>query len=214
MPSFGPFTVATYHLLMSLADVLGGAAVAIVVLTVCLRLALLPLTLRQIAGERARAALAPRLAELTARHGSDPAAYQRAVLDLHKEEGVPMLAGCLPALAQAPFFAVLYSVFIQSTIDGRPNALLAADLFGTSLGASGTAALPVLLGVLALMAVVATVSARRIRRTIQPGQPGFLSALPYLSVVFAAFVPLAAGVYLLTTTAWSALETAVLRRPR
>jgi YidC/Oxa1 family membrane protein insertase len=61
--------------------------------------------------------------------------------------------------------------------------------------------------VLALIAAVATISARRTHR-----QNRALSWLPYLSVAFAAFMPLAAGVYVLVTTAWSALETAVLRR--
>ncbi|TWH66322.1 YidC/Oxa1 family membrane protein insertase [Micromonospora olivasterospora] len=37
--------------------------------------------------------------------------------------------------------------------------------------------------------------------------------LPYLTVVAALVVPLAAVLYLVTTTAWTALEQAVLRRP-
>lgn len=36
--------------------------------------------------------------------------------------------------------------------------------------------------------------------------------LPYLTVAFAAFVPLAAGLYLLTTTAWTAAERTLLMR--
>ncbi len=36
--------------------------------------------------------------------------------------------------------------------------------------------------------------------------------LPYLTVVIAAVVPLAAGIYLLTTTAWTTAERALLRR--
>jgi YidC/Oxa1 family membrane protein insertase len=36
--------------------------------------------------------------------------------------------------------------------------------------------------------------------------------LPYLTVVVAAFAPLAAGLYLVTSTAWTALERAIWRR--
>jgi YidC/Oxa1 family membrane protein insertase len=39
-----------------------------------------------------------------------------------------------------------------------------------------------------------------------------LSFLPYVTVVFAAFVPLAAAVYILTTTTWTVLERSTLRR--
>ena len=42
--------------------------------------------------------------------------------------------------------------------------------------------------------------------------PWLTSLLPYLTAVFAAFLPLAAGLYLLTTTAWTLLERAMLRR--
>jgi len=48
------------------------------------------------------------------------------------------------------------------------------------------------------------------------GQPAALGALtrvlPYSTLAIAAFVPLAAGIYLLTTTSWTAAERAVLRR--
>jgi YidC/Oxa1 family membrane protein insertase len=41
---------------------------------------------------------------------------------------------------------------------------------------------------------------------------GLTRVLPYLTIVIAAFVPLAAGLYLLTTTAWTAAERTVLMR--
>jgi YidC/Oxa1 family membrane protein insertase len=48
-----------------------------------------------------------------------------------------------------------------------------------------------------------------------PGSPGLLvRALPYLTVVIAAFAPLAAGIYLLTTLAWSLAERMLYSRPK
>jgi YidC/Oxa1 family membrane protein insertase len=47
----------------------------------------------------------------------------------------------------------------------------------------------------------------------QPAVPSWLTrALPYATVIIAAFVPLAAGLYLLTTTAWTAAERFVIQR--
>jgi YidC/Oxa1 family membrane protein insertase len=65
-----------------------------------------------------------------------------------------------------------------------------------------------------------TTSARVARRDAAPPSaaqpagvpPWVTSLLPYLTAVFAAFLPLAAGLYLLTTTAWTLLERVVLRR--
>jgi YidC/Oxa1 family membrane protein insertase len=94
-------------------------------------------------------------------------------------------------------------------VDGRPNALLSADLFGVPLGAAGPHAGWPLLVLLVAIALVATVSARRIRRG---GGPAWLAALPFLTLVPAITMPLAAGLYLLTTTTWTATETAILRR--
>jgi hypothetical protein len=47
------------------------------------------------------------------------------------------------------------------------------------------------------------------------GSPGLLvRALPYVTVVIAAFAPLAAGIYLLTTLAWSLAERVLYSRPK
>lgn len=65
----------------------------------------------------------------------------------------------------------------------------------------------------ALLAVVGLIGFRRPRQTVDPAAPG-ASVLPYLSfgtVLFAAFVPLSAGLYLLTTTGWTLVERALLR---
>ena len=68
----------------------------------------------------------------------------------------------------------------------------------------------------ALLAVVGPVGFRRARRAADPALPAAPGAglLPYLSfgtVLFAAFVPLSAGLYLLTTTTWTLVERGLLR---
>jgi YidC/Oxa1 family membrane protein insertase len=48
---------------------------------------------------------------------------------------------------------------------------------------------------------------------VPAGVPAWVTnLLPYLTAVFAAFLPLAAGLYLLTTTAWTLLERSLIRR--
>jgi len=199
-----------------LTPLCGGAAAAaaIVLATALVRLVLLPLTFRQIAVERRRARLAPRVTKLREQHAADPVRAATEVAALYRAEGVGALPTLLPLLLQAPFFLTLYSLFRASTVDGEPNLLLGARLGGVPLGdhwLDGT-----LLGVHGLVFLVllgafvltAAVSARRLRRL---GQPSWLSCTPFVSVLFAATVPLAAVLYLLTSTIWTTLENALLR---
>ncbi|KJK58991.1 YidC/Oxa1 family membrane protein insertase [Saccharothrix sp. ST-888] len=189
-------------------------ALAIVLFTVCVRLALHPLARAAARGQKAQARLAPKVAELRRRHAKQPEKLQAALTELYREEKASPFAGCLPVLAQAPFFSVMYRLFT------KPNDLLQHTVSGVPLGlhvnaAHGQGQLLVF-GLLYLaLAAVGFLSFRNARRAVaDPTAPG-AALMPYLSfgtVLFAALVPLAAGIYLLTTTAWSVAERAWLHR--
>ncbi|MFE1935838.1 YidC/Oxa1 family membrane protein insertase [Streptomyces sp. NPDC059474] len=194
-----------------------AAAAAIVLFTLCVRAALHPLARAAVRGEKARAALAPKLTELSRKHKGDPERLRRAMAELRAKEGASPLAGCLPALAQLPVFFVMYHVF--STGSGAGD-LLDHTLAGAPLGArwggafSGAPGL-VYLGLFAVIAAVTTWTYLRARGTTVPGAPGVARALPLLSfgtLVTAAVVPLAAALYLATSTTWTAVERALLHR--
>lgn len=220
---------AVYHLVLALTSVftpvLGAlAAVAgIVVLTVAVRLLVAPLTFRALRGQAAQARLAPRVAELRKRFKSQPERLQRELTALYQSEGVSLLAGIWPMLVQWPVFSVLYLLFRSAKVAGGPNLLLAHQVFGVPLGGyllSGAGIIgahgAVFGGAFALLAAACWLSARSARRLTPPGQTaasGLLSrVLPYVTVVFAAFVPLAACVYLITTMTWGAAEREMFRR--
>jgi YidC/Oxa1 family membrane protein insertase len=192
----------------ALAPIDGGAAVAvaIVLLTAAVRLTLLPLSRRRARAQRVQTGLAPKLLALRDKHRTDPQRMQAEVASLYRDAGTTPLAPLTPTLLQAPAFMVLYRVFSA----GGSGTLLSAEVFGHPLAASGLAAGWPLLALIAALAAVASVVAVRARRA---GQPAWTLALPYLTVVPAPFVPLAAGLYLLTSSAWSAAETVLLSRP-
>ncbi|MBB6173968.1 YidC/Oxa1 family membrane protein insertase [Nocardiopsis mwathae] len=238
MYTFGPIAAAIAFastVLTALTTVLtplagaAGAAAAIVCLTAIVRVAVLPLSVAQVRGEKARARLAPRLLALREKHAENP---QRLVAEqqrVYTEEGTSPLAGCLPMLAQMPVFIVLYGLFTSATISGAPNGLLTHTLGGVPLGATLGDVLAVGSGpqsaVFAVLLVVLTGVAWASRRWLAlpaltasaasgaPVLPG-AQAMSYLSfgtVAIAAFVPLAAGLYLATTTAWTVAERLALR---
>jgi len=202
--------------------------VAVVMLTVVVRVLLIPVGVSQVRAEYHRRRLAPQLAELQRRHAGDRETLARKTMELYQSEHVSPFAGMLPLLAQIPVVTLVYAVFTHPTIAGHANDLLGEHAFGAPLGTSFVAltgapagvwpAMLVYLGVLALIAVVTTVS-RRVLALPQPeGAPApagmlrALSFLPYVTVVFAAFVPFAAAVYILTSTAWTVAERWTLRR--
>ncbi|MFJ6987562.1 MULTISPECIES: YidC/Oxa1 family membrane protein insertase [unclassified Streptomyces] len=241
---------AFVQLVEALADLLAplfatsATAAAIVLFTAFVRLLVHPLSRASVRGQRARAALAPRIAELRRRHGRDPERFKRALLDLHTREKVSPLSGILPSLLQAPAFLVLYYVFSHTTVGGEPNGLLAHRLFDAPLGdrwadavASGGVfggAGMVYLGLFAVVAAVATYSYRWSRRAAAtasgglggggsavsaegevPGVRAVLKVMPFLSfftLITVAVVPLAAALYVVTSTAWGVVERAALMR--
>ncbi|HEY7879417.1 MAG TPA: membrane protein insertase YidC [Streptosporangiaceae bacterium] len=222
--------------LSPLAGSLAGAA-AIVAVTIALRMALLPLSYYAVRGQAAQARLLPQLAELQRKYKNQPERLRREMTAVQQREGTSLFAGVLPLLAQWPFFSVLYRLFLTPVISGHPNALLSDQLLGVPLGSRWLAGAgpfsahgAVFLGLFALLALVSWAAVRLARRfTAAAGAPGSAAAgapaarpggavgaltrvLPYLTIVIAAFVPLAAGLYLLTTTAWTAAERTVLMR--
>lgn len=209
-----------------LAPVTGSlsAALAVVILTLLVRVLLIPVGISQVRAEAGRRRLAPELRVLRRRYATRPELLQKKTLELYRREGISPFAGVLPALAQAPVVSLVYALFIHGSIGGHANVLLAATLGGVPLGASFAATgvtwpgVIVFAALLMLIALTAWLSRRASLRVAEPLEgPGqrvgrVLSWLPFATVIVAALVPLAATIYLATTTTWTLIERAILRR--
>lgn len=238
MYTFGPIAAAValaYAVVTSITTFLtpvagpAAAALAIVGLTVTVRLVLLPLSWAQVRGDKTRSRLAPQLQKLQQKHGSDRQRLATEQQKLYAREGTSPFAGCLPMLAQAPVFMAVYGVFLSTTVAGEPNVLLAHTLAGVPLGSSlgdvlgagvGPEALVFAL-VMASLGGIAAVSRRvltlpamaQARSAGGPEAPGarLIGYLPFMTVAIAGFVPLAAGLYLAASAAWTLAERTALR---
>ncbi|NNN37667.1 YidC/Oxa1 family membrane protein insertase [Streptomyces sp. S3(2020)] len=229
------FATLVEHLADLLHPLLGASAAAgaIVLFTALVRLLVHPLSRAAARGQKARTELQPKIAELRRKHAKNPEKLQKAVLALHAEEKVSPLSGCLPSLCQMPAFFLLYHLFSNTT-----NPLLTHELFAAPLGnrwadalgdggAFGGAGL-VYVGLFALVACVAVFNFRRTRRMMAanpavpvvdgqpvPGMGAMSKVMPFMSfftLFTVAVVPLAAALYVVTSTTWSAVERAALYR--
>jgi len=100
-------TEPIFNVLMLLYHLFGSMALSIIVLTLIVRLALFPLTLKQLKSTKATQAIQPLIADVRKKYKDQKEQYA-AMQAIYKEYGVNPVAGCLPLLVQLP---VLYGLF-------------------------------------------------------------------------------------------------------
>jgi YidC/Oxa1 family membrane protein insertase len=139
---FGVIEVPIFYYLDWLFRLVGNFGVAIILLTLTIRLLLFPIAQRQFASMAAMRAVQPKMKALQERWKDDKQRQQQEIMKLYKEEKVNPLAGCLPILLQIPIMFALYKVLLL-TIEMRhqpfvgwirdlsaPDPLLILNLFG------------------------------------------------------------------------------------
>jgi YidC/Oxa1 family membrane protein insertase len=115
---FWLITKPMFRLIDIIYKFVGNFGVAILVVTVLVKLAFFPLASRSYASMAKMKKVQPQLAALKERFPDDRAKQQQAQMELFKKEGVNPVAGCLPMVIQIPVFFALYKV-IFITIEMR-----------------------------------------------------------------------------------------------
>ena len=114
---YGWFTILAkplFWLLTQLHGVLGNWGWAIVALVVLLKIAFYWLNASAYRSMAKMKAVAPRVTELRERYKDKPQQMQQEMMRIYREEKVNPLGGCLPIVAQMPFFIALYWVLLSS----------------------------------------------------------------------------------------------------
>jgi YidC/Oxa1 family membrane protein insertase len=86
---------------------------AIILVTILIRLALYPLYVTQIRSQRAMQEVAPAMDELKKKYGKDRQRFSQEQMKLYSERGVNPVAGCLPLVLQMPLLIALYNSLLQ-----------------------------------------------------------------------------------------------------
>ena len=102
-------------------DVVGNYGLSIIVLTIVIKVVLLPLGVKQIKSMQAMQAIQPKVKELQKKYKGNKAKVQEETMKLYKEAGVNPLGGCLPLLLQFPILIAMYAVIRAPELRARPR---------------------------------------------------------------------------------------------
>jgi YidC/Oxa1 family membrane protein insertase len=106
--------VPLFWLLSLLYDWVGNWGIAIIILTVIIKLIFYPLSEASYRSMARMRVLAPKLQRLKEQYGEDRQRLQQAMMEMYKTEKINPLGGCLPIVVQIPVFIALYWVLLAS----------------------------------------------------------------------------------------------------
>ncbi|PIR47272.1 hypothetical protein COV06_04280 [Candidatus Uhrbacteria bacterium CG10_big_fil_rev_8_21_14_0_10_50_16] len=222
-------TQPIYNALVFLYEMIPGQdlGVAIVVLTVLIKLILWPFTGKSLSSQKAMQELQPKVEEVKEQYKDDKEGQAKALMELYKEEKVNPFSSCLPMVIQLPVLLALYSVLRQSITNPEFISNLyafvpAPEVINSTLfGFMDLHARSIPLAILA--GAVQYVQARQLQVNRPPKElakkPGakdesmtaamsksMLYTMPLVTIVFGASLPGGVTLYWLTSSVVSVIQ--------
>ena len=205
---------------------------SIILLTVAVRAALIPLTIKQISSMARMQVLQPQMKAIQQKYKEDKQRQQQEMMKFYKENNFNPLSSCLPLVAQLPVFISLYFMLRQSLrIDicpayerahnhgvlstahtvacgshGASSFLFINDITSTATGL--TLIVLIILYVGSQMGSTLVMSAT----TVDPTQRKIMLFLPLVFVLFVIRFPAGLLVYWITTNLWTVGQQFIVRR--
>ncbi len=206
---------------------------SIVLLTICVRAVLVPLTFRQIKSMVRMQALAPQMKEIQAKYKQDKERQSQEMMKFYRENNVNPLGSCLPLVLQLPVFISLYYMLRQSlrtdicpAIQRAHNHGVLSNAHTVPCGAghgAGFLFIPdltdkasgVVLVVLILLYVGSQLGSTLVMSassTMDPMQRRLMMFLPLVFVLFVFRFPAGVLVYWITTNFWTMGQQYVVKK--
>jgi YidC/Oxa1 family membrane protein insertase len=129
---FTPVFQALFIGLVLLDRFTGDIGIAILLLTVVIRIILISPYRKQLVSQRRTQMLQPEVAEIQRRYKGDRMKIQQAQAELYKTRGINPLSGCLPTLLQFVVLIPMYTVISNGLTNPDPTAML--NVFGVNIG--------------------------------------------------------------------------------
>jgi YidC/Oxa1 family membrane protein insertase len=125
---FTPIFQIIFMALALLYNLVGDIGIAIILVTILIRLLLIPIFRAQIVSQRRMQMLQPELKAISAKYKGNRAKISEEQMKLYKERGYNPAAGCLPALLQLVLLLPMYQVFSQGL--SAPDISSMLQVFG------------------------------------------------------------------------------------
>ena len=206
LPVASVFTDIPEAIIVFFHDTIGlGWGPSIVALVFTVRLAILPISMKQIRSMRAMSELAPHIKAIQQKYKDDKQRQQQEMMRFYQENEINPLASCLPLLLQLPVFISLYYMlkgdsFQQDVMNNPPEGFL----FIPSLIEPPTGAVAAVLVVLFIVTQLASGLAMSVRGQGMEGpQKYIIYGLPFLFAPFVLQFEAALSVYWISTNLWT-----------
>jgi YidC/Oxa1 family membrane protein insertase len=198
------------HILNGLHQIGLPWAWAIVVLTVIVRMLLVPLTVKQIHSMQNMQAHAPQMKEIQKKYKGDRTKLNEELMKFYKENNINPASSCLPLLAQFPVFIGLYYT-LRHFAKHPPKGDLSWLHFVPSIAAHATSHWSgyVLLAIYVLSQLASTYF---MSGTMQQSQRVIMMVLPFAFIFVIARFPTGLVLYWMTTNLWTVGQGLITRR--
>src|SRR2546422_465226 len=199
---FQPLINVANSLLTFFHDSIGVSwGISIILLTIVTRIAILPLSLKQIRSMRALQAHQPEIKKIQEKYKDDRQRQQREMMEFYRENKINPLASCVPLLLQLPVFMSLFYLLRSSEFSNELAASGDPSFLGVTLDEKATgAALVILIG---LYFVTMVGSTSIMAMSAEGNQRLMMYALPVLFTPFIISFPAGLVVYWITTNLWT-----------
>jgi YidC/Oxa1 family membrane protein insertase len=185
--------------------------VAIILLTIVTRIAILPLSLKQIRSMRSLQAHQPELKKIQQKYKDDRQRMQREMMAFYQENKINPFASCVPLLLQLPVFLALFYLLRSDEFEDEITAVGSnPDFFGIPLHEAATGAALIILVALYFVTMVGSTSI--MAASAEGNQRLLMYALPVFFTPFIIGFPAGLVIYWITTNIWTMGQQWVVKK--
>jgi YidC/Oxa1 family membrane protein insertase len=192
-------------------DVGVGWGVSIILLTIVTRIAILPLSLKQIRSMRSLHAHQPEIKKIQEKYKDDRQRMQREMMAFYQENKINPFASCVPLLLQLPVFMALFYLLRSDEFQEEIHAAGSnPDFFGITLDEKAVGAALIILVVLYFVTMVGSTSI--MAASAEGNQRLLMYALPVFFTPLIISFPAGLVIYWITTNVWTMGQQWVVKK--
>lgn len=205
------FIVLLTNILSTLVSVVGDWGLAIILMTVIIRLLLAPLTIKSTKSSANMQVMQPKLQDIQTRYADDPVRMSEELRKLYSENKFNPIMGCLPTILQMPIFFALFTVLQRVPAEAHFFGILpslsmsAQQALASNMPTAWVYILFVILfGVLTFIPMLLNM---KTTPEEQRGQMKIMGAVMAVMMVFFGWgVAIGVVLYYVTSSAWGVVE--------